>query len=282
MKFIAKPVKTRYWHPGDDYVRIIVDTTKRSLKDNDIVVVSEKAVSTAIGNLVDEAKVKPGKLARFIAQFWMRYVWGCLLGWICRLKPETIHRLRTYPLKEGSAHKQVALNYAGLLQALRHGSEGGIDVTNVPYAFACLPLRNPYMVANRIHEAIKVTSGKNVTVIISDTDMTYSFGKWHITPRPNPIAGISSLNLLAYILGRFFKGRPRATPLAIAGQNLSVEEALDIAELAHHARRFGAGKTAWDMAEKFGVNLTGVTWSMLEGIDHYPIVIVRRRMIHSS
>ncbi|MBS7644395.1 coenzyme F420-0:L-glutamate ligase [Candidatus Bathyarchaeota archaeon] len=282
MRFIAKPVKTRYWHPGDDYIHIVVDTTKRSLKDNDVVVISEKAVSTASGNLIDEAKVKPGKLAIFIARFWMRYVWGHFLGWICRLKPETIRRLRTYPLKEGSAHKQVALNYAGLLQALRHGSEGGIDVTNVPYAFACLPLRNPNLVANRIQEAIKVTSGKNVTVIISDTDMTYSFGKWHITPRPNPIAGIASLNLLAYIIGRFFKGRPRATPLAIAGPNLSVEDALNIAELAHHVRRSGAGKTAWDMAEKFGVSLTGVTWSMLEGIDHYPIVIVRRRMIRSS
>lgn len=282
MKFTAKPVKTRYWHPGDDYVSIIVDVTKQILKDNDIIVISEKAVSTAMGNLVDEAQVKPGKLASFIAQFWMRCVWGHFLGWICRLKPETVRRLQNYPIKEGSAHKQVALTYAGVLQALRHGSEGGIDVTNVPYAFACLPLRDPNSVANRILKAIKASAGKNVTVIISDTDMTYSLGNWHITPRPHPIAGITSLNLLAYIIGRLLKWKPRATPLTIAGSNLTVEEALDIAELAHHARKFGAGKTAWDMAEKFGVDLTGVSWSMLEGINHYPIVIVRRRVISHS
>jgi len=282
MKFTAKSVKTPYWHPGDDYVNIIVDVTKRILKDSDIVVISEKAVSTAMGNLVDEAQVKPGKLASFIAQFWMRCVWGHFLGWICRLKPKTIRQLQNYPLKEGSAHKQVALTYTGVLQALRHGSEGGIDVTNVPYAFACLPLRDPNSVASRIREAIKASAGKNVTVVISDTDMTYSFGNWHITPRPHPIAGITSLNFFAYIIGRLFKWKPRATPLAIAGSNLTVEEALDIAELAHHARRFGAGKTAWDMAEKFGVDLTGVSWSMLEGINHYPVVIVRRRVIRYS
>jgi hypothetical protein len=29
------------------------------------------------------------------------------------------------------------------------------------------------------------------------------------------------------------------------------------------------------MAERMGVGLTGVTWEMLEGVDHYPIVVLR-------
>jgi len=29
------------------------------------------------------------------------------------------------------------------------------------------------------------------------------------------------------------------------------------------------------MAERMGVGLTGVTWEMLEGVYHYPIVILR-------
>jgi F420-0:gamma-glutamyl ligase-like protein len=37
----------------------------------------------------------------------------------------------------------------------------------------------------------------------------------------------------------------------------------------------GAGKTVWDMAERFQVNLTGVTWKMLMKIRHYPIVVLR-------
>jgi len=51
---------------------------------------------------------------------------------------------------------------------------------------------------------------------------------------------------------------------------------LQIAALANKSRGFGSGRTAWDMAEKFGVGLTEVTWEMLEKVDHRPVIIVRR------
>jgi len=68
----------------------------------------------------------------------------------------------------------------------------------------------------------------------------------------------------------------RATPIALVGSKTSVEEALEIAELANRARGFGAGRNVWDMAEAFGVSLTNVTWDMLDRVEHKPIVIVRR------
>lgn len=275
----TRRVRTGYWRPGEDYTRVIAASLKGLLRDGDVVVVSEKALSTAEGNLVDESAIKPGTMARLIARVWMRCVWGYLLGWACRLKAEAIRHLRSYPLKEGAAHKQLALRTSGLLQALKHGSEGGVDISNAPYAYACLPLRDPQRAAERILGGIAEGSGRRVTVIIADTDSTFSLGSVHFTARPGPIKGIISLGgVVAFVLGRALRLRQRATPLAVAGAPLSVEEALNLAELAHHARGYGAGRTVWDVAERFGVGLSEVTWEMLEMAEHYPIVLVRRRM----
>jgi len=276
VKYSTKALKTKYWTPNTDYLKTITNSAKNEVQDSDILVISEKAVSIALGRIIDESNVKPRYVAKILASFWMRKIWGYILGPICHLEKQSIERLREYPLPEGSAHKQVALEYAGLTQALRHGSEGGIDVSNLPYAYACLPLNNPEEIARTVREAIWKETGKKVAVLIVDTDKTYSFRNLHITPRPNPMKGIKCLGLFAYLLGRILKLRPRSTPLASAGLNLTIEQALRIAAIANKARGYGAGKTAWDVANRFGVKLTEVTWQMLEKVKHSPIVIVRK------
>jgi F420-0:gamma-glutamyl ligase-like protein len=72
------------------------------------------------------------------------------------------------------------------------------------------------------------------------------------------------------------KLKRRATPIAVAGRPISAEEALTIAEIANRARGYGAGRTVWEMAEKFRVGLTEVSWEMLEKVEHKPIVMVRK------
>jgi len=159
------------------------------------------------------------------------------------------------------------------------GSEGGIDASNLPHSYVSLPLRNAPRIAQEMHECIKSKLGKNVAIMIIDTDKTYSLGGFHFTPRPKPIKEIHSLGgILAYVIGRFFRMKRRATPIAVAGSDMPIEEVLEISEVANRARGFGAGRTVWDMAETFGVSsLGGVTWEMLEGVEHKPIVIVRRK-----
>jgi len=276
MKYSVRLVRTKYWRPGDDYSKIILDSTISRISSGDILVVSEKAISVASGSIVDEEKIRPALTAWFLANFWMRIVWGFFLGFVCRMNRRNIERLRNYPKREGARHKQLALNYVGFSQALRHGSEGGIDVTNVPHAYACLPLRSPQTIARRISELFEAQTKKNIAIMIVDSDKTYSFHGFHITPRPNPISGIKELGLFAYVIGRLLKWRPRSTPLALSGSKLGPEEALQIAAVANKARGYGAGRTAWDMAESFSVDLTDVTLDMLEKIPHYPIVIIRR------
>ena len=234
-------------------------------------------MSVATDCLVDENRANPGLFARVLARIWIRIVWGRLLGRLCHLNKKTIRRLRQYPSPYGEAHKETVLGHASLLDALLFYSEGGIDVTNLPYSLASLPLANPTNIAEKIRREIMRVIGKQVAVMIVDTDKTYSRNGIHITPRPNAIRGIIHLGIVAIILGRGFRWMARATPLAVQGgtKELSVEEALTLADFADKARGYGAGRTVWDMSKRFNVGLGSVTWEMLDSVHHYPIVLVR-------
>jgi F420-0:gamma-glutamyl ligase-like protein len=276
-KYKVRAIKTRYWIPGDSYLGIITDAIRNIVRDNDFVALSEKAISTALGNIVDESSIKPGWLARFIAKYWMRIFWGLMLGSVSRLSNRTIENIRRYPMEEGSAHKQLVLKHVGFLRALMYGSEGGIDGSNLPYSYVNLPLKNARVIAQEIRKHIHRELKKNVAVMIVDTDNTYSTKGFHFTHRIKPINGIHSLGgFLAYVIGRFFKFKRRATPIAMVGSDIGVEEALEIASMVNKSRGFGAGKNVWEMAKRFGVSVTDVSWNMLKSLKHKPIVIVRQ------
>jgi F420-0:gamma-glutamyl ligase-like protein len=273
----ALAIITKYWRPYENYLKQIINAVNGKIEDNDFVIISEKAISTALGNIVDEEKIKPTLSSRLIAGPWMRIVWGYFLGKICRIRETTLQRLREYPIDMGSRHKQVALQCAGLLQALMFGSEGGIDGSNLPFSYASLPLQNADAIAEKIRKHTMAKLRIKICVIIVDTDKTYSFGNFHFTPRPKPMKGIhSGGGFLAYVVGRALKFERRATPLAIAGCQMAIGEVLRIAEFANRTRGFGAGRTVWDMAEMFKTGLDNVSWEMLETVKHKPIVIVKK------
>jgi F420-0:gamma-glutamyl ligase-like protein len=277
VKYYALAVTTKYWKPRQDYLKEIVEALARRVSDGDFVVVSEKAISTALGNIVDESRIHPSLNAKLITKLWMRFMWGYFLGALCHFGQRLLQRLRAYPVDAGSRHKQLALQQAGLLQALMFGSEGGIDGSNLPYSYVSLPLKNAYALAEAIQQQIWLQLQKKATVIIVDTDKTYSFRNFHFTPRPNPMKGIHShMGICAYVAGRLFKLKRRSTPLAVAGGSLQAEEALKIAHVADRARGPGAGATVWDMAARFKVAVTDVSWDMLAQVKHKPIVIIRK------
>jgi F420-0:gamma-glutamyl ligase-like protein len=140
-----------------------------------------------------------------------------------------------------------------------------------------LPLSDPIRTATGICKKIRDELAVDLTVVIADTDKTYSWKNFHFTPRSSSCPQIhQSGGLIAYLLGRILKLKRRATPLAIAGGNWEMEEILTAAEFANRTRGFGVGRTVWDMADKFHVEPTTISWEMLEKIRHKPIVIVRR------
>jgi F420-0:gamma-glutamyl ligase-like protein len=271
-------ISTKYWKPGENYLEEIIKSIEGKTLDNDFVVISEKAISTALNNIVNEDNVKPSLSAKLIAACWMRIGWGYFFGSLCHFRKKLLERLRQYPFEMGSRHKQAALQYAGLLQALMFGSEGGIDGSNLAYSYVSLPLNDANKIALEIRKLIWSMLRKKVFVIVVDTDKTYSLRNFHFTPRPKPIKGIYSFGgFITYVVGRMFRLKRRATPIAVAGCQISAEKALEIAEVANRARGFGAGRTVWDMAARFKVGLTEVSWEMLETVKHKPIVIVRTR-----
>jgi F420-0:gamma-glutamyl ligase-like protein len=271
-------ITTKYWRVGENYLEETIKSIQGKIADGDFIVISEKAISTASNNIVDENDVEPSLSAKLIAKYWMRVVWGYFLGQLCLFRERLIQRLREYPLSDGSRHKQVVLQNVGFLQALMFGSEGGIDGSNLAYSYVSLPLKSADEIALKIHKQVWLRLQKKVFVIIADTDKTYSFRSFHFTPRPKPIKGIHSFGgFISYVIGRMLKLERKATPIAVAGCEISAEKALEIADAANRARGFGAGRTVWDMAEKFRVKLTEVSWEMLETVKHKPVVIVRSR-----
>jgi len=277
-KYYVLATVTKYWKPGENYVNAIIDTLEKRVDDGDFVIVSEKALATALGKIVDESHISSGFNAKLICRLWMRIVWGYFLGELCHFGKRLMRRLREYPFETGSRHKQVALQQAGLLQALMWGSEGGIDGSNLPFSYVSLPLNNPYGLAEEIRQQIWRKLKKKVYVIIVDTDKTYSFRNFHFTPRPKPMKGIHSFGgVAAYVIGRMFKLEKRPTPLAVAGGKLQAEEALKIANITDRARGPGSGATVWDMAARFNVAVTAMSWGMLSQMKHKPVVIVRKK-----
>ena len=279
VKYKALPIVTEFWKQKEDYLRCIVRAVAGKVADGDFVVVSEKAISTAQGNIVDESKSVASVSAKFLAGFWMRVVWGYLLGVLCHFGQRLLKRLREYPFEHGGKHKQVVLECAGLGQALLFGSEGAIDGSNLPYSLVSLPLKNSQEIAERIQKEIQRCLGKLVCVMIVDTDKTYRFGNFCFTPRPNPFKGIHSFSqfaLVVYVVGKFLRLYESSTPLAVAGLRLDVRKALKIANIADRVRGTGSGATVWDMASRFQMPVDGVTWDMLFQIEHKPLVIVRK------
>jgi F420-0:gamma-glutamyl ligase-like protein len=270
-------LRSKFWLPKADFVGEIVDALNGKVLDGDVVVVSEKAVSTALGYFVDESNVKAGFWAHVLANFWMRVVWGYALGVLCGFGSRLLARLRNYPLVEGARHKQVSLWYSGVLNALMFGSEGGLDGSNLPFSLVSLPLPNVQKHAELIQRTIKQRLGKEVTVMIVDTDKTFQFRNFFFTPRPKPMKGIHSYGgVFTFVLGRMLRLKRYSTPLAVAGTKMHVSEALKIANIADRVRGAGGGATVWDMAARFGVENTQVTWDMLKTLKHKPVILVRK------
>jgi F420-0:gamma-glutamyl ligase-like protein len=274
LKLRAIGVRTRYWRPGTDYLQEIELALRDVVMDGDVITVSEKAIAVSKGLLIDESLVVPGSLAMAISRF-LAWAWGGPIGVMARLKPTTRDNLRRFPIGLMAAHKEVALRRVGLLQALRHYSEGGIDASNLPLFFVSLPLTEPVDVAMEIVERLSKYAGR-LTVMIVDGDSTYSWRSIHLAPRRVQTPGLIHFGGFAqFLLGRALSMRARSTPIAIAGEPIAPDRALWYANTAHRISGRGAGRTVWGMARRFNVGLTEITLEMLESVKHTPIVVLR-------
>jgi len=269
--YIVIPIETGYIKPNDS-LDSIIEPARKLMKDNDYLVIAETPISVSQNRLVDESKYTPSITAKFLTVVWSKYLWGYILGPLLKIKKRTIKNLRKLP-KETEAHKEVVLQLYGLKHALKPASEAGIDLSNAPGTFVSLLPENPEKVAYDIKKDI----GKEVCVMIIDTDATYMKNGKYFTGLPIAIDGIDADNgFFGYVKGQLCENMG-STPLGCS-EKMDVETALKIANIAEDYQRSLSTemKTIHSVKAVLGSEIDEVTIEDLDSITHTPAVIIRK------
>lgn len=269
--YIVIPIETGYIKPNDN-LDCIIEPARKLMRDNDYLVIAETPISVSQNRLVDESKYTPSITAKFLTVVWSKYIWGYVLGPLLKIKKRTIKNLRKLP-KETEAHKEVVLQLYGLKHALKPASEAGIDLSNAPGTFVSLLPENPEKVACDIKKDI----GKEVCVMIIDTDATYMKNGKYFTGLPIAIDGIDADNgFFGYVKGQLSENMG-STPLGCS-EKMDVETALKIANIAEDYQRSLSTemKTIHSVKEVLGSEIDEVTIEDLDSITHTPAVIIRK------
>lgn len=270
--YIVIPIETGYIKPNEN-LNSIINPAKEIMEDGDYLVIAETPVSVSQGRLVDESRYSPSLKAKFLTTVWSKYLWGYVFGPLLGIKKRTIKNLRRLP-KETYAHKEVVLQLYGLKHALKPASEAGIDLSNAPGSCVSLLPENPQKVAKQL----KTEIGKNVCVMIIDTDATYKKNGKYFTGLPIAIDGIeANKGVIGYVKGQLGENMG-STPLGCS-ENISVEEGLKIANIAEDYQKSLATEmsTIHSVKSVLGTDESSVTIEALDSITHTPAVIIRKK-----
>ena len=271
-EYIVIPIETGYIKPNED-LSAIINPAKELMQDGDYLVIAETPISVSQNRLVDESKYTPSMTAKFLTTVWSKYLWGYVFGPVLGIKERTIRNLRKLP-EETKAHKEVVLQLYGLKHALKPASEAGIDLSNAPGTFVSLLPENPEKVAKEIKREI----GKDVCVMIIDTDATYMKNGKYFTGLPIAIDGIDADNgFFGYVKGQLCENMG-STPLGCS-EKMSVEDALKMANIAEDYQKSLSTemKTIHSVKAVLGTEIDEVTVEALDSITHTPAVIIRKQ-----
>ena len=270
--YIVIPIETGYIKPNEDLNQIILPA-KELMKDGDYLVIAETPVSVSQNRLVDESEYTPSLTAKFLTTVWSKYLWAYALGPLLAIKKRTIRNLRKLP-EETKAHKEVVLQLYGLKHALKPASEAGIDLSNAPGSCVSLLPENPEKVAKEIKKEI----GKDIIVLIIDTDATYMKNGKYFTGLPIAIDGIESdKGFFGYLKGQLSENMG-STPLGCS-EKISVEKGLKMANIAEDYQKSLSTemKTIHSVKSVLGTEIDEVTIEALDSITHTPAVIIRKK-----
>ena len=170
-----------------DLAEIIVDSVKKQglkIEDGDVIVITCKIVSKALGLLVKLDDVKPSMEALKIAskvrcdprfvELVLRETDDILAAIpVRRLADERLIDLYSYS-KRPEHVKRCLEKYPTIFLVLRDGSlwtDSGLDSSNHPPGVVSIPPRDLDEVAKMLRDRIKDLTGKDVAVVISDTEI---------------------------------------------------------------------------------------------------------------
>ena len=269
--YIVIPIETGYIKPNED-LSSIIEPAKELIEDGDYLVIAETPIAVSQNRLVDESLYSPSLTAKILTTVWSKYLWGYVLGPLLGIKKRTIKNLRKLP-EETKAHKEVVLQLYGLKHALKPASEAGIDLSNSPGTFVSLLPENPEKVSKEIKDEI----GKDICVMIIDTDATYMKNGKYFTGLPIAIDGIDADNgFFGYFKGQLSENMG-STPLGCS-EEIDVETALKIANIAEDYQKSLSTemKTIHSVKDVLGTEFDEVTVEALDSITHTPAVIIRK------
>jgi coenzyme F420-0:L-glutamate ligase/coenzyme F420-1:gamma-L-glutamate ligase len=171
--------------PGDDLVSAIgdaIDSSGLGLREDDILVVTQKVVSKAEGRLVDLRTIEPSAMARDWAEQWGK-------------DPRQVEVV----LRESK--RIVRMDRGVLITETRHGfvcANAGVDASNVEAETVCLLPDDPDASAHAIRRGLGARYGVKPGVIVSD-----SFGRPWRVGIVNVAIGAAGLAPLADYRGQY-------------------------------------------------------------------------------
>ena len=171
--------------PGDDLIGMVGDSIEEAgigLRDDDVLVVTQKIVSKAEGRLVDLTTVEPSAFALDFAQQWNKDA-----------------RQVEVVLRESK--RIVRMDRGVLITETRHGfvcANAGVDASNVEAETVCLLPVDPDASAHAIRRGLKARFGLQPGVIVSD-----SFGRPWRLGIVNVAIGVAGLPALIDYRGQY-------------------------------------------------------------------------------
>lgn len=188
---------------GDNLVDLI--TSKAKLQDDDILIVSQKAVSKQEGRIVNLSLVIPSILAYGLASEYQK-------------SPQVVETILS------ETKRIVRMENGILISETKHGfvcANAGVDESNVEEGFATLLPEDPDKSAKNLQEKIQKKTGKKVAVLISDT-----FGRPFRLGQTNCAVGVSGIEpIIDYAGTKDDFGRVlRVTAIAIADELCAAAE----------------------------------------------------------
>ncbi len=192
-------------NPGDDLAKIISESAQKEIegiKDKDIVIITSKIISKAENCLINLEALKPSKkalniekktgkppkLAQAILDHSEKIV---AVVPLYELVKEGLFDYKKFTKKPEVSSELIKNDPCFLITIDRKGriySDAGIDSSNHPPGTVSFPPGSPYKSAQKIRKAIKEITGRDVAVVISDTEIL-PFGTVDI---PRGISGMKS------------------------------------------------------------------------------------------
>ena len=171
--------------PGDDLTALILAAVRgqgSDIEDGDVLVVTQKVVSKAEGQLVDLRQVEPSPPAQEMAA-------------------RTGKDPRLLEVILGESQRIVRQERGVIICETRHGfvcANAGVDTSNVGKGMVCLLPENPDQSAERIRVAVQErATGISIAVVISDT-----FGRPWREGHTNVAIGVAGMSPIKDYVGQ--------------------------------------------------------------------------------